>query len=463
MEALRIYILDDEPSIPAGLSNYLQQKEGFASYGFTDPKEFLTVFESDPADICLIDIKMPGIDGLEILQKAKSQHPDVEFIMISGHGDMDDVIHCMRYGAFDYIKKPFEMRVIRETILKTRKYIEYKRQARDYQQRYEWAKQEVNKLSGVNIIGASKAIQRVLHQMQQVASSDATSVLITGESGTGKELVARGIHNLSRRAEEIFYPINMTALTESLFESQLFGHNKGAFTGATTDKKGVFRAADQGTVFLDEIGDMGFEGQAKLLRLLEEKTVAPVGSDKAFPIDVRIIAATNKDLDEEVRQRKFRKDLFYRLNVFRIHLPPLRERREDIPDLFRHFIKQYADSMNKSGLKIHDNVFHAIAKYPFPGNIRELKNIAEHAVIVSENDCVSIKQLQHLFISSKAHTVKAFDNAESLQTLNLHEVEHSLIIQALKNAGRNKARAAQLLGISWQALDRRIKKYNIEQ
>lgn len=454
MQKILVYILDDEKPIAEGLKVYLKG-QGFLVDTFNAPEDYLYALSLKPADISLLDIRLPRINGLEVLKRSKKIHPYGEYIMISGHGDVDDVIEAMRLEAFDYIRKPFELRFVEQTIKKTNRYIEFKKRYDNLQDKYLSIIERLNSMTEQKIQGSGTHIRSILNKMNLVAQAHDTSVLITGESGTGKELVAQGIHNLSSRKDHSFYPINMTAITSSLFESQMFGHVKGAFTDARQDKKGVLRTANRGTVFLDEIGDMSQEAQAKLLRFLEEKKVSPVGSEKSFEVDTRIIAATNKNLEEKVKEGSFREDLYYRLNVFRIELEPLRNRREDIPELFDYFVKKLSASMKKPIHKITDEVYPVLTGYDYPGNIRELRNITEHAIILSEDKTISSHQFPEFF------NKHATGNGNADSSFDLSVNEKKMILKALRHTGHNKSKAAKLLGISWQALDRKMKKHEL--
>lgn len=452
---LTIFILDDEKQITEGIKLYLEQ-QGFHCKTFNTPGDYFHAVKNKLPDISLLDIKLPGnLNGLDVLKKSKQLNPTGEYIMISGHGGMDDVITAMREGAFDYIPKPFDMKYVEQAIKKTHKYLRYKRDYEDLQSRYKSILQKINLPGESKITGKSEHIKEVLTKMNQVAVARDTPVLITGESGTGKELVAQGIHSLSERRKNIFYPVNMTALTDTLLESQLFGHKKGAFTGATSDKKGIFRSAENGTVFLDEIGDMDTNTQAKLLRLLEEKQVYPVGSDVPYEIDCRILAATNKDITQALEDKEFREDLFYRLNVFRIHLKPLRERREDIPLLFDHFTELLAHSIGRKIYKIEPKVYEILMQYAFPGNARELKNIAEHAIILAEEGVITPGHFPDIFNNQPG------TKNDDFSTLNINELERQAIKKALVLTKNNKSQAASHLGLTWQALDRKMKKYGL--
>jgi DNA-binding NtrC family response regulator len=384
--------------------------------------------------------------------------------MITGHGDMDSVIQAMRSGASDYLTKPFRLPEVQAAIERTQKFILLKQRLKTAELNYSLLSQEFQGSLGYHIIGKSPVMQNVIDLMSKVAQSDETSVLVTGESGTGKELIARGIHHLSARKDHMFCSVNMSAITDTLFESEFFGHKKGSFTGASKDKAGWFQVAHEGTLFLDEISTMPSFQQAKLLRVLENRKITKVGSHTEIPVNVRIIAATNKDIKQMVHEDTFREDLYYRLSIFTIHIPPLRQRKEDIPLLLENFVSHYSHKINKPLKTIDNQVTEALMAYDFPGNIRELKNMIERAVIVCESDTL---HLQHFPITQAtkydASEHVADEEEASYQDLaeTLERTEKRLILQALVKANHNKSKAANLLNISRQSLHRRLKRLGL--
>ena len=398
--------------------------------------------------------------GLEVLQKVKVSHPDMEVIMISGHGDMNTVIEAMRYGAFDYFQKPFRLPEIKHAIERTRRFILLNEKLRSTEQKFNLLSKEIQQVFGHELVGRSASMQKVVDLMSKVAVADHTSVLITGESGTGKELVARGIHFLSKRNKQFFYSVNCSAIPGSLFESEFFGHKKGAFTDAREDKAGWFEIADKGTLFLDEIGDMPMSQQAKMLRILEDKKVSKVGSRVETAVDVRVITASNRDLFELSKDGKFRQDLYHRLSTFIIMIPPLRERRNDIQPLLEYYVNFFAEQMGKEIKTIEPELIIKLMEYDFPGNVRELKNMIERAIILCEKKSIGWEDFQFSIPSGKMEISHSIPLDEKL---DLAEIEKAVILKALEKAGQNKSKAAELLNITWQALDRRMEKYGMKK
>ncbi len=462
---VKILIVDDEPRVADEIEEFLVTKK-FIVFKASAPSIAFKLLESNTINIVILDIKLPEMDGLDVLVKIKDKYPEIEVIMISGHGDMDTVIKAMRNGASDYFAKPFRLFDINNAITRTQRYLELNRKLKS-------AKQNVDELSrklmlsiGTQLLGNSDSMKYLVSMMTKVASSSNTSVLILGESGTGKELVANGIHQLSKRSSDMFYSVNCSAVPESLFESEFFGHKKGAFTGAIEDKSGWFEIADNGTLFLDEISDMPLGQQAKLLRVLEERVVSKVGSRESKKVDVRVIAASNTKLESLATENKFRLDLYHRLSVFVITIPPLRERKDDIPLLFDYYLKQYNSQMEKNVSNTESSVINTLMNYDFPGNIRELKNIVERAVILCDGDTILNEHIS--FSGSKIKLTTDIGETTKNQILNetdnldLEYHEKRLIDRALKKSHNNKSKAATLLNVTWQALDRRMKKFGLE-
>jgi two-component system response regulator HydG len=406
--------------------------------------EALDRLRTESFDVILTDLKMPGVDGMEILRAARGAQTDARVILITAFGSIETAIQAIREGAYDYVTKPFRLE---EISLLVRKALEDRR-LREENRRLREAVADRYRLH--NLFGASPAIQAVFVLIRQAAPGDA-SILITGESGTGKELVARALHYDSPRAERPFVPVNCAAVPAGLLESELFGHVKGAFTGAVAARRGLIREAEGGTLFLDEIGDMTPELQAKLLRVIEDRAVRPVGSDEAVPVDLRLIAATNKDLVVRIQEGLFREDLYYRLAVIPIHLPPLRERREDIPLLAEHFLRR---AVAASGKPIHGftpEAMSALLRHPWPGNVRELENVVERAVTLTAGDQVVPEAL--LLDASLAPPPGAL-LAQAAGRPTLEELTAEYVALVLREVGGDKDKAAEILGISKRTLYR---------
>lgn len=451
MDKLKILVVDDEKRVREEVREFLTPT--FDVYMAEYPSVATSILEEENIDIAILDIKMPEIDGLSYLQKIHAEYPDLEVIMITGHGDMDNVILAMRYGASDFLNKPFRLMDLHAAIERTKRFIKLNRDLAELKKNYSLISKLLQANLGAEIIGQSSSIKGIIKMMSRVASSSDTSVLITGESGTGKELVARGIHYMSSRKELPFYDLNCSAIPENLFESEFFGHIKGSFTGALENKIGLFETADKGAVFLDEVSEMPIHLQAKLLRFLDNKTFRKLGSHQDIKVDVRVIAATNSNTDILLDEGKFRRDLFHRLNTFHIHIPPLRERKDDISVLAKHFLKVISQKMNKDISYIDEKVIQRFYAYTFPGNVRELKNMVERAIILCDSNILQLKHFPVFYHEGEID--------DDIEIYDLHHIEKRAIIKALKKSDYNKSRAADLLGITWQALDRRVKKYNI--
>ena len=462
-EKINILIVDDEPRVIDEIEEFLATKN-FNVYRAGVPSVAFKILNKQLINIVILDVKLPEMDGLEVLLKIKKDFPDIEVIMISGHGDMDTVIQAMRNGASDYFAKPFRLVEINNAIMRTQRFIELNVQLKSAQQNVHSLSKKILNSIGNQLLGNSEAMKVLINMMGKVAKAENTSVLILGESGTGKELVAQGIHQLSSRGNKMFYSVNCSAIPESLFESEFFGHKKGSFTGAIEDKAGWFEIADNGTLFLDEISDMPMGQQAKLLRILEERKVSKVGSRESKDVNVRVIAASNTQLENLASENKFRLDLFHRLSVFVITIPPLRERKEDIPLLFDYYLNQYSIQMQKPLPKVDSRVLNSLEQYDFPGNIRELKNIIERAVILCDGDIILPEYISFSGCtqSISADTNTNVKNGNSQYNFDLEQHEKDLIQKAMAHTGNNKSKAAVLLNITWQALDRRMKKYELE-
>ena len=450
----RILIIDDEENFRHMLSVILK-KEKYDVETASNGEEGLQKVTDAAFDQILCDIRMPQMDGLEFMKKAQELGVNATIIMMSAYGTVDTAIEAMKLGAYDYISKPFKPD---EIILILKKAEERERLRKEN----EFLRKEVKKeFSFENIVSKNEGMQKIFEVIKKVAQYKST-ILITGESGTGKELVAKALHYNSDRSQNPFIPVNCGAIPENLLESELFGHERGAFTDAIRTKKGLFEEADVGTLFLDEIGELPLQLQVKLLRVLQEGEIRRVGDSKPIKVDVRIIAATVKDLLKEVNEGRFRDDLFYRLNVFPIHIPPLRERKEDIPLLVTHFIKKYGLSLNKNVLGINHKALDILMNYRWSGNVRELENTIERAIVLADETNIEFENLP----------VEIREFKEKIELSSLVEEEHSikkaskileinLIQKALKKTKGNHTQAAKLLEISHRALLYKIKEYEI--
>jgi DNA-binding NtrC family response regulator len=457
MEKISILVVDDEVRVQDEIAEFLVENQ-YQVYKASVPSEAFTSLKKNNIDIVILDIKLPEMDGLSALEIIKENHPDVEVIMISGHGDMNSVIEAMRRGAADFFPKPFRLMDINLAIQRTTRYLNLQVKYKELEKNYSLISGEIQKSIGHQLIGKSREMRNVISMMAKVAGVENTTVLITGESGTGKELVARGIHFMSNRSKQTFHSVNCSAIPETLFESEFFGHKKGSFTGAFENKAGWFEIANKGTLFLDEIGDMPLSQQAKLLRVLEERQVSRVGNHEKINVDVRVIAASNQDLMSMSQEKNFRLDLYHRISSFMIHLPALRDRREDIPLLLKHFVDFYSISLGKKIEKVDPVIEKEMLKHPFPGNIRELRNMIERAIIISESKMLMWSDFLQCETDQKTEVSKISENE---QIWDLEKAEKRLIIKALEQSQHNKSKAADLLNISWQSLDRRMKKFEL--
>ena len=457
LHSFSVLVIDDDPIIRNLTRSILKDKVNI--FVVEAPSTGFKILENENIDLLITDFKLPEMNGLDVLKNVKQEYPHIEVIMISSSTDMDTVIGALRMGAVDYCRKPFNSTELWLAIERTRKYVELQNKLDTEVKKNQKLKEEVDRELGIEIVGKSEGIDKVKSQMQMVAQTPDTSVLLIGESGTGKELVARGIHNLSNRHYELFGAVNMSAVPETLFESEFFGHKKGSFTGAISDKAGWFESANNGTLFFDEIGEMSMSLQVKLLRVLEDRKFTRIGTQDEKSFDIRIVAATNKTIKELSDGKSFRLDLFHRIGTFIIEIPPLRERKEDIPLLVDNFIQQLSQKMGKKINKVDPLVYNMLKSYPFPGNIRELKNIIERAVIM----CQSTELMSdHIYLTNtNKESFLPFSDPESENTFDLKEIEKQTIIKALNKVNFNKAEAARLLNLEWNALYRRIQKYEI--
>lgn len=455
---LNILVLDDEKVFRDEITEFLEN-DSFHVFSAEKPSEAFGILENNEIDVMILDLRLPEMDGIQVLQKVRQSWPDIEVIMITGHGDMDAVIQAMRNGAVEFFPKPFRLLDMKAAIQRTKRFINLNHRLKEIKQSYNFLSKELRENVGYEIIGSSKAIRLVVELMSRVAKADSTSVLITGESGTGKELVARGIHFLSNRNNAYFHAVNCSAIPDTLFESEFFGHKKGSFTGATEDKEGWFEIAHGGTLFLDEVVEIQPNMQSKLLRVLEERKIRRIGAANDIPVDVRIVAATNQNIKKFLEEGKLRNDLYFRLNSFEINIPPLRERREDIPELLNYYVKILSTKLNRKVKGFESNLIRRLQSYDFPGNVRELRNMVERAIILSDNETLSIKDFAFMGISDME---ELFLPEPEHEIFDLDEIEKRVILKALERSGYKKTEAAQLLNITRQALDRRLEKYDID-
>ncbi len=447
MSKARILIVDDEANARNALAEILRE-EGYQVETAADGFKALARAESFSPDLVLTDLKMPGMDGVELLGKLKqSADIDVEVVVMTAFGAVETAVAAMRAGAADYLTKPLNTD---ELLLVIERALE---RCRLRQETVHLREQLKNKYSFSSIIGSSPEMQQLFKSIAQIAPSRAT-VLLSGESGTGKELVAAAIHHSSSRSERPFIKLHCAALAESLLESELFGHERGAFTGAERRREGRFEQADGGTLFLDEIGEISSATQVKLLRVLQEREFERVGGNQTLKVDVRVIAATNRDLKQMVERGEFREDLFYRLNVINVHLPPLRQRASDIPALAIHFAKRYSDENGKSVTKISDRALSLLVAYPWHGNVRELENVIERAVVLAEGDTIEISHLPaELAAEQGSGTTPVIPGA------TMAELERHAILTTLEACGGSTSKAADVLGISVRKIQYKLQEY----
>ncbi len=448
----RILVADDEKSIRLVLKKFLISR-GYEVLEAENGREALNILKKEPVDLIFLDLKMPGKGGLEVLEKVKN----IPVVVLTAYGTMDYTVKAIEMGAADYITKPFSFEEISNVLKKLLTKKEEKREREEAE-------------SG--IVGSSKVMQEVFKTVAKVARSSIT-VLITGESGTGKEVIARAIHRYSDRNDKPFVAVNCAALPPNLLEAELFGYEKGAFTGAVSSKKGLFEQANGGTIFLDEIGELPLPLQAKLLRVLQEKEVRPIGSERSRKIDVRVIAATNRNLEEEVKKGTFREDLYFRLNIVKIEIPPLRERKEDIVPLAYHFIKRFSKEFKLQPKELSADAVEFLVSYHFPGNVRELENMILRAMVLSPSDFITAEDLKKQVYQEspslegliREFVLKVF-SVEQKERNNLYEIvvkaaEKAVISEVLKRCNFNQVKAARILGIHRNTLRRKIKELGI--
>jgi len=453
MKDYNILVIDDEAAQRDVLTGYLRKK-GYKIFSASSGKEGIEITRSNPVDIILSDFKMPDLSGLDVLENVKKINPEISFVIVTAYGTVENAVKAMQLGAFDYISKPVDLD---ELDLMIERIIEHKN-LKSENQLLKTQLQEKYKIT--SIVSQSQKMEEVINVAARVAESKA-NVLITGENGTGKEVLAKAIHYISPRKDAAFVAVNVPALTETLLESELFGHEKGAFTGADKMKKGRFEIAHGGTIFLDEVGDIPQSIQVKLLRVLQEHQFERVGGTEKIEVDVRIIAATNKNLEEKIKDQSFREDLYYRLNVVSVKIPPLRERKEDLVPMIESFIEKYCEENKKEKLEISKEAADVLMKYNYPGNVRELENIIERAVVLTRGKIITLNDLPM--------NVKGFKEEKTLATLGketlteqVEAIEKQLIFDALQESGGNQTKAGKLLGLTERNLRYKLKKYNIK-
>ena len=447
----KVLVLDDEPSMCDMLAKQLRVR-GFEYETFTVPDQAIQHFRTDDFEAVLTDVTMPGMDGIEFCRQAAAIRPDVPVIVMTAFGSLETAIQAIRAGAFDFVTKPIEMDLLVISLERAIRHHRLHQQIRRLEDVVESAR------GYGELVGESPAMQKLYDQLERIRDTDA-SILITGESGTGKELVARSIHHHGPRRDCPFVTINCGALPEALIESELFGHAKGAFTDAKTGRRGLFAEADGGTLFLDEIGELTLPMQVKLLRALEERRARPVGSNQDFHFDVHLVSATNRDLETAIEEGRFREDLYYRINVIQLELPPLRARGTDILLLAEQFLKQFAQRSGKPIQGIAENAAAKLLSYDWPGNVRELRNVIERAVALARFDTITIEDLPEKIVQFRDDRLEIVGTDPS-ELISLEEVERRYIQFVLKAVGENKSLAARILGLDRTTLYRKLRQFN---
>jgi DNA-binding NtrC family response regulator len=458
----KILVVDDEEIVRSSISDCLKEI-GYEIVAVENGYKAIDKIKAEDWDLALVDLKMPGMDGIQVLKTIKEIKPIIPVIIITGYATVENAVTAMKLGAADYIMKPFnaeELRVRVENVLEKLRLVSENIELRDeLTDRYKFS----------NIIGKSKVMQDIFRLIEKVAPTDST-ILIRGQSGTGKELIARAVHHNSLRADRKFIAVDCGALPENLLESELFGHVKGSFTGAIVTKRGLLEVANSGTFFLDEVGDLSVGIQSKLLRVLQEKEFRQVGGIKSIKIDVRLIAATNKDLEVMIEEKKFREDLFYRLNIVPIYLPSLKQRQEDIPLLVQHFIEKYNKKRKKNIKGVSPEAMNLFMEYDWPGNIRELENIIERVVIMSETDIIGVEHMPiHIQGGRVCFNITTPQTNEELKKIKkqvrtnaVENIERAFVIDALKKNDWNVSKAAREVGMKRQNFQSLIRKYNVK-
>jgi DNA-binding NtrC family response regulator len=451
MPRTKVLVIDDEKLVRWSLQQKLMH-EGYEVETAPSGEEGVNLIREDGYDLVLLDLRLPGMDGVQVLQEIRNLEKEVAVIMLTADTGIARAVECVRLGAHNYLCKPFEFDEVRVALEKAREELKLRREVARLH------RQQRRRFGLDNLVGQSPQMHAVRELIAKIAGSDAATVLVEGENGTGKELAARAIHFGSARTEHPFLDINCSAVPENLFESELFGHERGAFTDAKTSKRGIFELADGGALLLDEIGDLKPAMQAKLLRVLETRQFRRVGGTQDIAVDVRVIASTNKNLDDAVARGEFRQDLLYRLKVISVCLAPLRERPGDVPLLAEHFLKRFAEEFKKPPKRLSHEAAEALSRYDWPGNVRELRNAIERLVILESDEVIEPK---HLPPEIRAGAKKSGKWSVELPAggVSLTEVERALVLQAMERAGGNQTRAAELLGIERDALRRRLVKY----
>lgn len=450
----KILFVDDDFEFTNMLSTYISM-EGYEADSSNSPKNALSLIQNNQYDFIITDIRMPEMDGLRFLEEALKIRPDTTIIVMSAYGTYETAIEAVKRGAYDYISKPFKPEEILLLLKKAEERENLKREN-------SLLKMQVLKQTGFNnLVGNSLQIQQIKEKIKKVAAIDIT-VIIQGESGTGKEIVARTIHQMSHRSAHPMVSINCAAIPENLIESELFGHTRGAFTDAHTDKPGLFEEANRSTIFLDEVGELPLSLQTKLLRVIETKELRRIGENRDRKIDVRIIAATSRNLSEDVKNGRFREDLYYRLNVFNIDIPPLRERKDDIPILLKHFISLFSAKHNRKEPSIDKEVIKYLVEFPWPGNVRQLENAVESAIILSESDHLNLSHFPQLSVYNLYGDEPDPANGERSLRCAIARFERNFIINVLKSVNGNRTKAAKILNISHRTLLYKIKEYGIK-
>lgn len=455
-EAL-ILVVDDEETIRLSLKEALSE-EGHEVIEARNCEEAFKKIEDVLPDLILVDLRMPGMNGMTLLEKVKVKDPTMLVIVMTGYGTIDSAVEAMKLGAYDYLAKPFKLDYLKLIVSKALGTQALRREVLELRAQQQVHGGEVNGI----LVGKSEQLKRIYRFIKQVSKSSTSTVLIQGESGTGKELVAKAIHNTSSRKDYRFMEINCAALTESLLEAELFGYEKGSFTGAAAaGKPGLFEVANKGTVFLDEIGEMSISLQAKLLRVLQERRFKRVGGVNDIDVDIRVVASTNRNLEEEVKKGTFRKDLFYRLNVLPINIPPLRERNDDIIILTKHFIQKFNTEFVKNIRQISEQTEKMLLSYEWPGNVRELRNVIERAVLLANGDTLSP---EHVMICPEKKECKEYADVSEhvLESRSLADMEKILISKVLRETSWRRTEAAKILGINRTTLYNKIKEYGLK-
>jgi len=460
-----VLVVDDEQVLAGAMGDYLG-RHGYAVNIKSSGEEALKVIDREPPDIVVLDYRLPRMDGLEVLRRIKESRPEIEVIILTAHGSVEGAVEAMKVGAFDYLSKPLDLEELRLVVNKA---LHSVRQT----QELDYLRSRVDHENpSREIIGQSNEIMRVKRLIEQIAAIEATSgkeapsILITGETGTGKELVARSIHEKSPRAKKPFVEINCAAIPDNLLEAELFGYEKGAFTDAKTAKIGLFEAADGGTLFLDEMGSLNLSLQAKLLKAIEEKSVRRLGSVQSRHFDVSLVVATNQPLEQAIQEKSFREDLYYRLKILEVHLPPLRERGDDPVLLANHFVRLHTRRYNRGEKHLSESAKSVVANYAWPGNVRELSNIMERAVLLKAGNTIEPSDLALTAQSPNAPSgIRSGDSTLTIDLAKgvvLDELERSIIENVLGRTGWNRTKAAQLLGLSRETLRYRIEKFNLK-